>query len=237
MFSVFVSSLFIYVLLYFLSSLQAILYVLISQSFLQVLSRPYSIGYSVLEIALSQKLPTASMINKAGSTVTATSASVAFAIMDKGGSLNSLLQASLADGSSSNVWPISGFTYFIIRNSHHIAPGNCARRSAAMEYLHDFYQSSTVAISAEALGFAALPSFVASIITKHLIDNTYCDNGQYALQKYRSIPSPIMSTTIFKSVVNEYLSAYTAVDSSASWGFTYSDDSSRYSYSIIIIFG
>ena len=173
------------------------------------------------------------MINKAGATVVASSASVAFAIMDKGGSLNSLLQANLADGSSSNVWPISGFTYFVIRNKHHIAPGNCARRSAAMEYLYNFYNSATVAISAQELGFAALPSFVASIIVQHLVDNALCDNGQYALQKYRTTPSPILTTTVFKSVVSEYLSAYTAVDPTASWGFTYSDDSSRYNFLLL----
>ena len=176
------------------------------------------------------------MINKAGATVVASSASVAFAIMDKGGSLNKLLQANLADGSSSNVWPISGFTYFVIRNQHHIAPGNCARRSAAMEYLYNFYNSATVALSAEKLGFAALPSFVASIIVQHLIDNALCDNGQYALQKYRTTPSPILTTTVFKSVVSEYLSAYTAVDPSASWGFTFSDDSSRFVTFLSLVF-
>ena len=179
----------------------------------------------MLEIALSQKLPTASMINKAGSTVTATSASVAFAIMDKGGSLNSLLQASLADGSSSNVWPISGFTYFIIRNNHHIDPGNCARRSSAMEYLYKFYASKSIETATVELGFAVLPHFMADSIVEHLIDNAMCENGEYALEKYRPNSSPIYGVTVFKNIIDRYINAYSSIDATASWSFDYNDDS------------
>ena len=167
------------------------------------------------------------MINKAGATVIASSKSVAFAIMDKGGNLNSLFQANLADGASSNVWPISGFTYFIIRNNHHISPGNCLRRSAAMEYLYNFYNSPTVAIAAQKLGFAVLPQFIASIIQQQLVDKVMCDNGLPALGKYRKLSSPIYGASVFKLTIDEYLSAYTAVDSSAVWLFNTSDDSTQ----------
>ena len=190
-----------------------------------MISRPYSIGYSVLEIAIAQFLPMASMINKAGSTVVARSQSVAFAIMDKGGNLNSLLQANLADGASSSVWPISGFTYFIIRNNHHISSGNCPRRSAAMEYLYDFYNSDSVATAAQNLGFAVLPQFIASIIVSHLVNYAKCDDGTYALAKYRTTPSPLLAATVIRHTVNEYLSAYSAVDASTTWSFKYADNS------------
>ena len=191
----------------------------------QVISRPYSIGYSILEIALTMNLSAASMINKAGATVVATSQSVAFAVMNQGGNLNSLFQASLVDGTSSNVWPISGFTYFIIRNNHHIAPGNCPRRSAAMEYLYNFYNSPTVEIAAQTLGFAALPQFIASIILQQLVDHAMCDDGTYALAKHRTSPSPLLGASVFKSTIVEYISAYTAVDSTAVWQSSYSDNS------------
>ena len=194
---------------------------------MQVISRPYSIGYSVLEIALAQNLPTASMINKAGSTIVASSESVAFSIMDKGGNLNSLFQANLADGSSSSVWPISGFTYFIIRNKHHISPGNCRRRSAAMEYLYNFYTSPAVAASVQKLGFAALPQFVASIILNQLVNFAKCDNGDYALAKYRISPTPLVVPTGFQRTISEYLSAYAAVDPTAVWQPTNYDESAQ----------
>ena len=162
------------------------------------------------------------MINKAGATVVASSQSVGFAIMDKGGNLNSLFQANLADGSSSNVWPISGFTYFLIRKNSHVAPGNCVRRSAAMEYLYNFYNSPTVAESAQKLGFAALPEFIASIIVTQLLDHAMCDNGQYALAKHRVKASPLLSASVFQHTLDAYISAYTAVDSSAIWNISYS---------------
>jgi ABC-type phosphate transport system substrate-binding protein len=177
----------------------------------------------VLENAISQNLPTASMINKAGATVVASSQSVGFAIMDKGGNLNSLFQANLADGSSSNVWPISGFTYFLIRKNSHVAPGNCKRRSAAMEYLYNFYNSPTVAESAQKLGFAALPQFIASIIVKQLVDHAMCDNGQYALAKHRVSASPLLSASVFTHTLDAYISAYTAVDPTAIWNIGHSD--------------
>lgn len=170
-------------------------------------------------------LSAASMINKAGATVVASAQSVAFAVMNQGGNLNTLFQASLVDGTSSNVWPISGFTYFILRNNHHIDPGNCPRRSAAMEYLYNFYNSPTVEIAARALGFAALPQFIASIIVQQLIDHAMCDDGTYALAKYRTTPSPLLGASVFKSTIVEYISAYTAVDSTAVWQSSYSDNS------------
>jgi ABC-type phosphate transport system substrate-binding protein len=193
----------------------------------EVLTRPYSIGYSVLEIALSQRLPTAGMINKAGVTVVANHKSVAFAVMDLAGTLNSLFQESISDGSAFNVWPISGFSYFVIRKNSHVAAGNCERRSAAMEYLYNFYSSKTVSTAAQKLGFAALPEFIATIVVDYLLENAKCDNGQYALAKHRITPSPILGATSFVRVINEYLTAYTAVDPSAQWGFQYDDDSSR----------
>jgi hypothetical protein len=149
-------------------------------------------------------------------------------VQDKGGNLNSKFVANLADGSSSSVWPISGFTYFIIRNDHHISPGNCARRSAAMEYLYNYYNSPTVATIATSLGFAALPQFIASIIITQLLDHAKCDDGSYALAKFRTTSTPLLGNEVIASTVTEYLSAYTAVQPSAKFALSYNDDSSRY---------
>ena len=179
----------------------------------------------MLEIALAQSLPTASMINKAGVTVVANYQSVAFAVMDLAGTLNSLFQESISDGSAFNVWPISGFTYFVVRKNSHVAPGNCKRRSAAMEYLYDFYSSKTVSTATQNLGFAALPEFISTMVLKYLVDNVMCDNGEFALAKHRITPSPILGPTSFVPVINEYLTAYTAVDPTAKWSFKYDFDS------------
>ena len=56
---------------------------------LQVITSPYSIGYSVLTDALSSSISMSNMINKANTVVTPSSVSVSYAIMDQGGNLGS----------------------------------------------------------------------------------------------------------------------------------------------------
>jgi hypothetical protein len=53
-----------------------------------VLSFPYSLAYVPLETAISHTLPTASMVNKYGSTVVASAATVNYAILDKGATID-----------------------------------------------------------------------------------------------------------------------------------------------------
>ena len=170
-------------------------------------------------------MPTASLINKAGYVVKASSLSVSFAVMGVGGSLNDLFQASLADASSSEAWPISGLTYFVIRNKHHIEPNNCARRSLAMEYLYHFYSSVAVERAALQLGFAILPRFIVETVQKYLLDNAFCENGNYALNKYRIKSSPIYGLSAFEDVIAEYLNAYASIYPAAVWSPKYTEDS------------
>lgn len=157
----------------------------------------------------------AALINKAGNIVLASSDSVGYAVMDLGGNFNSLMQANLADGPGYHAWPISGYTYFIIRKKNHIVPGDCNRRTAAMEYLYRFYKSNSVKMAAESLGFSTLPDFLANIVLKHLIDNVMCMSGEYALSAHRETPSPIIGTTVFQAIAKDYLDSYTSVDPSA----------------------
>lgn len=116
----------------------------------EVFTSPYSIGYTVLVDAQISSLSIASIINRAGATVAPSADTVAYAIMDQGGNLDKKNNAVLADGYSVTVWPISGFTYYVIRMDHHI--GSCARRTAAMAYLYNYYYSPTVKQMANSLG-------------------------------------------------------------------------------------
>ena len=180
----------------------------------QVAAMPYSIGYSVLQDVIAMNLAKANMINKAGNIVTATSDSVAFAVMEKGGSLNSLLNAVLADGASSRVWPIAGYTYFIIRMNAHL--GSCKERTAALSFLYNFYYSETDQQIAARLGFATLPNFIRDIVVNVLL-NAKCSDGTYALASYRKVQTPVLSTTVISPLVQIYQSAYYNLDSSTSW--------------------
>jgi len=158
------------------------------------------------------------MINKYGTIVTASSDSVAFAVMEKGGSLNNLLNAVLADGASSRVWPIAGYTYFVLRLKSHI--GSCEQRKHAMRYLYNFYNSDTVLQIASRLGFATLPNFIQAIVVNVLLNGALCNSGEYALAEYRKTTTPVFSTATISSTVQTYLSAFYNLDSSTAFSIT-----------------
>ena len=155
------------------------------------------------------------MINRAGNVIQASSDSVGYAVMSLGGNFNSLMQANLGDGPAHYAWPISGYTYFIIRKNHHIVPVDCHRRTAAMGYLHRFYRSETVKIAAESLGFSTVPDFIAKIVLQYLVDNAMCMSGEYALSEYRVYSSTILGTSVVQAIAKDYIDSYTSVDPSA----------------------
>mmetsp|Transcript_14561 Transcript_14561/g.13160 ORF Transcript_14561/g.13160 Transcript_14561/m.13160 type:complete len:1479 (-) Transcript_14561:145-4581(-) len=190
----------------------------------EVDATPYSIGYSVLGEALQFNLSKAKMINYAGTVVTASASSVAYAVLENGGNLNAYNAANLVDGKSQNVWPMSGYTYFLLRTKDHI--GDCSRRKQAMEFLYDFYHDSTVSAIAARHGFATLPEFIRDIIVNHMINNVYCkDSNTYALEKYRVVSDKVYTTSMLYLIIQLYLSVYNNVDSSASFSITEVDNS------------
>ena len=113
----------------------------------------------------------------AGTIVQANFDSIAYAVLELGGNLNAKYQGSLIDGSTTNVWPIVGYNYFILRLNSHI--GSCERRQAAMHILYDFYSSSTVLAIAKRYGYAPLPNFVADIIANMLVNKVKCSDGNF----------------------------------------------------------
>ena len=82
-----------------------------------VVNTPYSIGYAVLGDANSKKLTAAKMVNKYGALAEATSSSVSYAVMDKGGNMDPLYNyAILADASSSQAWPMTGMYCLLLHS-------------------------------------------------------------------------------------------------------------------------
>ena len=102
------------------------------------------------------------MINKAGNVVTASTDSVSYAVMEKGGNLDKYLNAPLVDGSSQLAWPITGYNYFLLRLNHHI--GTCDRRKGAMSFIYNFYNSDIVSNIAKRLGYAVVPDYIRGVI-------------------------------------------------------------------------
>jgi len=191
----------------------------------EVLNRPYTIGYSVLGDAITRSLNVAQMINKAGKVVAANQNSVAYAVMDKGGSIDPVYNyAQLGDASSTQAWPMAAFTYWLLRGKAHI--GSCARRQAAMSFLYNFYSSASVTLAAGELGFATLPGFIATTQQQKLATSMYCNDGTtLALQKYITNPTLFLSPLVFNKVLSEYLDAYKTVNPVDNLQGTYVDDS------------
>ena len=82
-----------------------------------------------------------------------------------------------------------------------------------MTYLYKYYYSTTVNQIATRLGYATLPDFVRDIVIQKLINTAFCSNGQYALEAYKTFPTPLLSSSSFVATLNSYLSVYNAVDS------------------------
>lgn len=145
--------------------------------------------------------------------------------MDKGGSIDPEFNyAQLGDASSSQAWPISGFTYWLLRKQTHI--GDCGRRQAAMSYLHNFYNSPSVTMAANQLGFATLPGFMATTQLDKMKAGIYCNDGKtLALQQYITTPTRFLGPVMFKRIITEYIDAFKVVDPSALLDCTYTDDS------------
>jgi ABC-type phosphate transport system substrate-binding protein len=192
----------------------------------EVVATPNSIGYSVLGDAIQNSIPSASMINRAGKIIEATADTVAFAVLESGGNLDAYNNAILVDGSSYNAWPISGYTYFILRTS--TTRWSCARRQSAMDFLYNFYHSDTVQSIAKRHGFASLPSFIRDIVVNKLVNSVLCADGSYAMEKYRTSSIPIFATNLISSVMKIYLTVYNQVDAESSFSLTTDDLSTNF---------
>ena len=184
---------------------------------------PYSIGYSDLIDATKSSLPRASIINKYGNVVAANGNSVTYAVMELGGSLDAHFNALLEDGASANAWPLTGYTYFIIRTKTHL--GSCDQRKAAMNFLYNFYYSDAVTQIALKLGYATLPAFIRNIVIGQFVSTAQCSDGEYALSNYLTSRLNIMSTATISGPLSTYMSAYYTIDSSTRWNLTSVDDS------------
>lgn len=134
---------------------------------------PDSIGYVEYAYAVSNKLPFAQMVNKAGQTVTATSASTKAALADFANAFTPQLTAVIVNAPGSGSWPIAGYTYIII---HQTSMTDCVKASKLVEYIHWVLTDPAATKRATALGYVPLPDAVLQQVLAKLGQVT-C-NGQ-----------------------------------------------------------
>ena len=116
-----------------------------------------SIGYVELSYAVSNKIPFAQMINKAGSIVTADAASLQSAMADFAGSFSDRLTTDIVDGPGAGSWPIAGYTYLVLHTS---TMEDCTRAAKLLEYIQWTLTDPGAAQRASDLGYAVLPEAV-----------------------------------------------------------------------------
>ena len=149
-----------------------------------------TIGYSVLGTAVELDLNMAG-IKKGGNIVRATASSVEFAILEKGlafgqnGDAVERMTADVHDAKGIFAWPMTGYTYFVLRKQSLRKGATCENRKATINYLNWFYTSSTVAKIAAQYGFASLPEKVAEHVLSLLRSEVVCDVG-YSTPLYNS---------------------------------------------------
>ena len=138
-----------------------------------VQNTPESIGYVEYAYAVSNKLPFAQMVNKAGKTVTASPDSTASAMNDFASSFTAQLTNTIVNGSGDTSWPIAGYTYIII---HQTSMSDCVKASKLVEYINWILTNPVATKRASALGYVPLPSAVQQLALAKLGQVT-C-NGQ-----------------------------------------------------------
>lgn len=134
---------------------------------------PESVGYVEYAYAVSNKLPFAQMVNKAGKTVTASPDSTAAAMSDFANAFTPQLTASIVNPPGDNSWPIAGYTYVII---HQTSMTDCVKASKLVEYLDWILTNPVATKRAQALGYVPLPPAVSQLALAKLGQVT-C-NGQ-----------------------------------------------------------
>ncbi|MFN2297316.1 MAG: phosphate ABC transporter substrate-binding protein PstS [Anaerolineales bacterium] len=126
-----------------------------------VLNTPNSIGYVELSYAVSNKMAYASIINKAGNTVTASADSLGAAMSDFADGFSDRLTATIVDAPGADSWPISGYTYIIL---HTESMTDCVKAQKLLEYLVWALTDPGAAQQASDLGYSVLPTDVRDIV-------------------------------------------------------------------------
>lgn len=134
-----------------------------------VLNTPGAIGYVELSYAVSNKMPFASLINKAGKKVTANEASLAAAMTDFAASFTDKLTTDIVDGKGEGSWPIAGYTYLIVKMKD---SKDCTKAAKLAAFINWALTDKGAAKGAADLGYAVLPKDVQTKVLAKLGEMT-----------------------------------------------------------------
>lgn len=130
-----------------------------------VQTTPNSIGYVELSYAVSNKIPFAQMVNKAGQTVKADAKSLAAAMDAFANAFDARLTANIVDADGAESWPIAGYTYIIL---HTTSMQDCTKAQKLLEYIRWSLTDAAAAKRAADLGYSVLPDKVRDTVLAKL---------------------------------------------------------------------
>jgi len=131
----------------------------------QVIANPNSIGYVELAYAISNGMSYAQLVNQAGKTVTANSASVNAAMAEFANAFTDKLTATIVDGKSDGAWPITGYTYIIL---HTTSMTDCVKAQKIVDFLVWAQTDPAAQKAATTLGYSVLPDAVRQQVLTQL---------------------------------------------------------------------
>ena len=185
-----------------------------------VAATPYSISYLVLGSAARHGLSAASLVNKAGSVVAPNSDSLAFTLMEFSGAFDATSKqgwaADIIDPARERGWPISAYTYFVVRTRS--ATRDCESRRSMIAFFEWFYTADAIQRIARRLQFAVLPAYVRGMIFDDLLSHVQCRDG--SLARPRPTGEELMAVTLaapptFLPLISTVLEAYQSIDPTA----------------------
>jgi phosphate transport system substrate-binding protein len=138
-----------------------------------VQNTPNSIGYVELSFAVANKIPYTQMVNQAGKTVTADSASLTSAMDDFKNAFSPQLTTTIVDGPGEGSWPIAGYTYIIL---HTKTMPNCDNARNLLNFLKWALTDPAAAKRAADLGYSVLPDAVRKVVLAKLAEVTCSGN-------------------------------------------------------------
>ena len=114
-----------------------------------------AIGYVELAYAIANKMNTVSLVNAAGTTVSASIDSTQAALADFGGDMPDTLARSVVNAPGANSWPIAGYTYLLL----YLDQTDCTKAQKLVEFVH-WAHTADGATFATQLNYVPLPDAV-----------------------------------------------------------------------------
>ncbi|XP_046550670.1 atrial natriuretic peptide receptor 1-like [Haliotis rubra] len=175
-----------------------------------ILSYKFSIGYLVLSDAVSSKVSFARLQNQAGNMVEASTTSVQSAMNDFSSAFDERMTLSLANAKGMNSYPISGYTYIIIKKT---SITSCESAIELVRYIEWFYTTTIPRQDCENLFMVPLSREVYTMVMDRIIKQITCkgqnvysmlvavvEEEELSLQTWR-IPVFVGSPLLFIAII------------------------------------